>query len=234
MIGQDTADRTLQLVRDWNPREAYGHEREFQKELSEYLDEQLNQGNTTGSFESHDYVVSREHGRSNGDVVVDDSVGIELKRDLSNSQTKKLDGQIRSYRKEYDFVIVCACGIDDMSGWRRLKNNYRNQGLNSLDQQTAPVEFVHKKKEHFGNSGTSNSSRRQSGGGAASGTSGEQLADEIDVEEIVQDGVKGVKELTTDTNTNMSKVDAILATAQLGILVVIFAVFAVAIVSVLL
>ncbi|WP_158853828.1 hypothetical protein [Halorhabdus sp. CUG00001] len=60
---------------------------------------------------NRDDVVDREHSQSRADVAVDDTVGIEMKRDLSNSQAKKLRGQIEDNLENYPFGIVCACGI---------------------------------------------------------------------------------------------------------------------------
>jgi len=69
------------------------------------------------------------------------------KRDLSNSQNKKLRGQIEDYLDHYNYVIVCACGIDDMSGWRKLKKKY-SQGNLGFNPQS--VVFIHKKKDNYG------------------------------------------------------------------------------------
>lgn len=147
----------LDSVEYWVPSKAYGHERKFQSELQDYLDEGLNSGSGMGmdlGMGQGEHVVSTERGKSKGDVVVDDFIGIELKRDLSNSQTKKLRGQIESYLDNYNYVIACACGIDDMDGWRELKNKYEGgQGMGlglGLDGGGGEIAFVHKRKENFG------------------------------------------------------------------------------------
>lgn len=150
--GQQLYETVLDSVEYWVPKKAYGHERKFQSELQEFLDEDLNSGKNEMAVgvgtNGGTHVVSTEHGKSKGDVVVDDIVGIELKRDLSNNQTKKLRGQIESYLDNYDYVIACACGISDMDGWRELKKKYEgNQGLLGGSSQ---VSFVHKRKENFG------------------------------------------------------------------------------------
>ena len=93
-----------------------------------------------------DIPVSKEHGKSKADIAVDDSVGIEMKRELSNSQTKKLRGQIEDYLDNYSYVIVLAWGIKDKDGWRKLKNKY--QGQQGFDG--GQVEFIWKKKESYG------------------------------------------------------------------------------------
>lgn len=158
MIGGDRQlyQEVQDLIEYWVPKEAYGHERKFQSELQEFLDYQLNE---TGGNDSlgmnlgggQDHVVATERGKSYADIAVDDTVGIELKRDLTNSQTKKLRGQIEDYLDNYPFVIVCACSINDMDGWRELKNKYEGaQGMGIGLEEGGEVVFVHKKKENYG------------------------------------------------------------------------------------
>lgn len=124
---QQLAGKVSTAVEDWTPSKAHGHESKFQNELQAYLDKRLNAGDRMMIGPSEDIVVEREHGTVNGDVVVNGDIGIEMKRNLSNSQTKKLRGQIEEYQKEYTHVIALACGIDDMDGWRKLKNDYESQ-----------------------------------------------------------------------------------------------------------
>lgn len=151
---QQTFDHVIDLVRAWIPEKEYGHERKFQSELQDYLDHQLNERQQSGGIgavgggQQRDLPISTERGKSRADVVVDDVVGIELKRDLTNSQRKKLEGQIKDYLREYPYVIVCACGIQDTDGWRRLKNDYEGQSGLGMNQQE--VVFIHKRKENYG------------------------------------------------------------------------------------
>lgn len=144
------------LVEYWVPRKAYAHERKFQSELQDFLDHHLNEtggsdllgGNIGGG---HEHVIATERGKSYADIVVDDAVGVELKRDLTNSQRKKLRGQIEDYLENYRFVIVCACGIEDMDGWRELKNKYEGaQGLGIGLEGGGEIAFIHKEKENYG------------------------------------------------------------------------------------
>jgi len=220
MIGgaQATADKVESLLNEWVPSEAHDHERKFQSELQEYLDTRLN--DSRGVLDSgEEFIVSTEHGRSKGDVVVNDVVGIELKRDLSNSQTKKLAGQIQSYRDEYEFVFVVACGIDDMDGWRRVKNQYEQRGLDPMQMEQAPLVFIHKDESRFGTSGTGSveGSRRE----FRDGTSSQGGGGEIDLDAVVGEGMISIKELTSDKDTEMSSSEATMAVLQLGFLVAV-------------
>lgn len=152
--GNQTYQTVVQLVEAWRPSQDYGHESKFQTELSDYLDEQLNQQGGGGMGDllgggggGNNHVVSRERGTSRGDVVVDDVVGIEMKRHFSNSQKKKLRGQLEDYADNYPFVIALACGIDDMDGWRALENKFSGRGM-GLEQ--TEFAFIIKRRENFG------------------------------------------------------------------------------------
>lgn len=155
MIGQGNQlyQEVIGLVEAWRPAEDYGHESKFQNDLSDFLDEELNRrqdgpmgGMLGGGGGGH--VVSRERGNSRGDVVVDDTVGIEMKRHFSNRQKKKLRGQLEDYADNYPYVIAVSCGIDDMDGWRELENKFaRGRGM-GLDQ--TEFTFIIKDRENFG------------------------------------------------------------------------------------
>lgn len=173
-----TFQKVAQSVDDWIPKRAYRTEKKFQNDLQQYLDERLNSsggGGFLGGFgegSGETYVVSKERGNANADVVVNDVVGIELKRDLTNSQTKKLRGQIEAYRDNYPYVIACTCGVKDVDGWRELQSKYDQQGGmgmgGGLGGQRGQVTFIWKRKENFGNS----SGEGPGGGGFGSGGGG--------------------------------------------------------------
>ena len=156
MFGQDsqTYQRVVELIDAWRPSQDYGHESKFQNELSDFLDEHLNEqsggpmGGIMGGGGGSNHVVSRERGTSRGDVVVDDTVGIEMKRHFSNSQKRKLRGQLEDYGDNYPYVIALACGIDDIDGWRELENKLtQNRGI-GMDQ--TEFTFIVKRRENFG------------------------------------------------------------------------------------
>lgn len=151
MIGGGVGPDVLDLVKRWTPSQVYDHERKYQSELQDYLDEQLNEqggGMGLGMGGGGGHVVSTERGTAYGDVVVDDVVGVELKRDFSNSQKKKLRGQLEDYGDSYDYVIACACGIEDMDGWRELENKFSNQQRGVMDM--TEFAFVYKRRDDMG------------------------------------------------------------------------------------
>jgi len=90
MGNQQLARDVVSAIEEWTPSEAYDHESKFQNELQEYLDHRLNANNNMMLDAGKEIIVEREHGNVNGDVVVNGNIGIEMKRDLTNSQTKKI------------------------------------------------------------------------------------------------------------------------------------------------
>lgn len=150
MMGdQATARKVREAVESWTPSEVMSHERKYQSELQDYLDAELNSGGDLLD-DGQEYVVSTERGTSRGDVVVDDVVGIEMKRNFSNSQKKKLRGQLEDYSDNYPYVIALACGVDDRDGWRELKNKYEDQRQMGFDPESTEFTFIAKDRSTFG------------------------------------------------------------------------------------
>jgi hypothetical protein len=154
------------LVQQWTPSREYDHENKFQSELQGFLDEQLNQsggamGVGLGGNASH--AVSTERGTSYGDVVVDDTVGVELKRNFTNSQKRKLRGQLEDYGDNYYFVFACACGVEDVDGWREVEQKFASQQRGMMDM--TEFRFTIKRRENFGE-GSGNDDDGLLGGGS--------------------------------------------------------------------
>jgi hypothetical protein len=156
-----------ELVQMWTPSEVYDHEREYQAELQEYLDRKLNEsgggGMGLGMGGGGSHAVSTERGTSYGDVVVDDTVGIELKRNFTNSQKKKLRGQIADYADSYSFVIACACGIEDTDGWRELEQKFSQRQRGPMDR--TQFRFIIKRRDNFGSEDSGGNGGQGRGGG---------------------------------------------------------------------
>ncbi|AQL41552.1 hypothetical protein BV210_01955 [Halorientalis sp. IM1011] len=152
--GNQTYQTVVDLLHAWRPSQDYGHESKFQKELADFLEVELNEhsdgmmGGMLGGGGGDNYVVSRERGNARGDVVVNDTVGIEMKRHFSNDQKRKLRGQLEDYADNYPYVIALACGIDDMDGWREVENKFA-QGRGMGMEQTE-FTFLVKRRENFG------------------------------------------------------------------------------------
>lgn len=151
IVGKEELARAVAAaLRDWTPAEAYEQEAEFRDELHEYLDARLNAGggkilDTSGSF-----VVERAYGELECDVVVSDTVGITIRRDLAADQITQLAGHIREYQKAYTHVVIIACGSIDDDQWEKLKTTYEDQqGMNN-DPGSTPVMFLRRREPNYG------------------------------------------------------------------------------------
>lgn len=153
MMGQISAREVVQAIEQWIPNQEHSHEREFQSELQEHLDDALNSGGSMdgllGGGSGGGIEVSTERGRTNADIAIDDRICVEMKRNFDNGKVDRAKGQIEKQREEYEAVIVVACGVDDMDGWRRLQNKLKQGGAVGLQ---SPVEFIHKPRDEYGSS----------------------------------------------------------------------------------
>jgi hypothetical protein len=132
-------------IQNWVPSQDYDHESKFQNELKDVLDERLNDAGADSLERNREIPAYRERGRLMADLAVDDLVGVEMKRELTNSQAKKLRGQVEAYLDNYNYVILVACGIQDTSNWREMKNRYQDKELAGGGK----VKFIWKKKENY-------------------------------------------------------------------------------------
>lgn len=154
MMGGGLCNEVVRYVDEWIPKRNYRTETKFQNDLQDYLDHRLNESGGTGlgmgmgTGGGNQIPVKREYGSIRADVAVGDDVGIEIKRDFTNSNKHRLSGQIMEYQKEFPCVIVVACGLTHPDGWRELQNDYA--GMGGLGMSQSNVQFIHKKKEHFG------------------------------------------------------------------------------------
>lgn len=147
--GNQLYQEVLDLVEYWIPSKKYDHESKFRKELKQFLETNLNEqrNDLMGMGGGGQYVVKKEHGSSRADIAVDEVVGIEMKRNLTNSRAKReLRGGIDNYLDNYPFVIVVACGLEDTAEWNKLRNQYEGQ----MGLEGGEVAFVHKKIENYG------------------------------------------------------------------------------------
>lgn len=163
--GGQTGTQVLRIVEDWVPKKAYRKEVRFRDDLMEYLDASLHSG---GGFFSNSraYSIRKERGRSRADIAVDDEVGIELKRAITNNKLRRLRDQLHDYMEEYPFTIICACGVKETGKWNELRQEYEGQrGGFGLGQSTT-VRFVTKEKDGRTFSGQSST---DTGGGFLGG-----------------------------------------------------------------
>jgi len=162
--GGQLGSQVLRQVENWVPEKAYRKESKFQDDLKEYLEQQLNSGSgMMGQSQTHS--IRKERGKSRADVAVDDEVGIELKRAVTNAKLRRLRDQIHDYKDEYPYVIVCACGLQERGKWNELRQEYEGQQGIGL-QSGATIRFVEKEKK---NGRTFGGGNRGGGGGMFGG-----------------------------------------------------------------
>jgi len=80
--------RVIDEIEAWVPSQNYGHESKFQNELKDFLDERLNDSDTGAMGRNREIPIYREHGHVNADLAVDGVIGVEMKRNLDNSQAR--------------------------------------------------------------------------------------------------------------------------------------------------
>jgi len=109
------------LVEQWQPEKWYQSEKKFENDLAEYL--RQNTGRQTKV---------RTQGRSNIDILVNDQIGIELKRKLTPSKVDRLMGQLGRY--EFTTAIVPVCGTSE-NAWEELVQRTQQGPGMGFDQQ---------------------------------------------------------------------------------------------------
>lgn len=149
-FGNQLGPQVVDIVESWRPEKNYRSESKFQNDLKGFLNEQLSGGGgMMDPMGGQEIPVRREYGPPNADLAVDDSVGIEMKRNLSNNQANTLRGQIENYLDYFPFVIVCSCGLRDEGAWRELKQKYEGGGMMGFGNQRQ-VRFVYKNPDNYG------------------------------------------------------------------------------------
>lgn len=148
-FGNQLGPQVLDLVEAWVPEKAYRKETRFRDDLMDFLDDRLNSGGGGMFGRGRVYSLRKERGASRADIAIDDQVGIELKREVKNSKLRRLRDQIRDYEREYGYVIICACGLQETGKWNELRQEFEGQatGLEMGGSQSATIQFVEKHKD---------------------------------------------------------------------------------------
>jgi len=147
--GPTLGDQVYRLVEAWIPQRAYRTEGKFRDDLMQFLDTELNDnGGGLIAPQRQTFAVRKERGRARADITVDDEVGIELKRDVTNSGLRRLRDQIHDYRDDYPYVVICACGLKQTGKWNELKQEYEgSQGMGLGFGPSSTIRFVEKVKD---------------------------------------------------------------------------------------
>ena len=128
------------LVDQWRPKKWYQSEKKFENDLAEYLRE--NTGRQTKV---------RTQGRSNIDILVNDQIGIELKRKLTPSKVDRLMGQLGRY--EFATAIVPVCGTSENAWEELVQRTQQGPGMGFGQQQEIIPIRKEKNDSNSGNRG---------------------------------------------------------------------------------
>ena len=121
------------LVEQWRPEKWYRSEKKFEEDLADYL--RKNTGRQTKV---------RTQGRSNIDILVNDHIGIELKRKLTPSKVDRLMGQLGRY--EFSTAIVPVCGATE-NAWEDLVEGTRQGHGMEFGQQQEVIPIRKEKND---------------------------------------------------------------------------------------
>ncbi|PTD94874.1 hypothetical protein C9439_00085 [archaeon SCG-AAA382B04] len=148
----DIYDKVLKIVENWCPSKSYSHERRFQNELRDYLSERLNSPNQGfgGLQKKRNIPVETEKGREiKADILVDETVPIEVKRNLKRRHYRGLDSELSDYLKEFNQVILVICGVEREQILEKIKSKWESTRP-GLSPTQGKVDVVVKRKENFG------------------------------------------------------------------------------------
>ena len=88
----------VQLIREWHPRQIYKFEEAYKAALGSYL-------------EKHKLKVREEAVSTRVDLLVEDSIPIEIKKNPDKSAFDRLIGQMERNIKEYGKLIIVICSL---------------------------------------------------------------------------------------------------------------------------
>lgn len=99
------------VIRGWTPRQKRRLEESYKAELAEYL-------------RSHGFPKTREEeGQSNADILVDEVLPVEMKKDPNQGELDRMGGQMMRMLGEYGQVVACiiqtAPGLDRIERFKK-------------------------------------------------------------------------------------------------------------------
>lgn len=153
---QDLFEDVLDAVNTWTPREDYDDATDFQEALEEFLDIKLNArtGGLADPFSTSRKEVTVKTGDTpdDPDITVgytedDPVVAVEVERHLDTDTAQNLRNRIETLLDRYDYVVTCACGIDDEDAWNDLKNQYTPTEANAAIGRS--VALIRKRRENY-------------------------------------------------------------------------------------
>jgi hypothetical protein len=139
-------DETIDLINRWQLKHHYLYENQYRNDLLEYLRKKFDEQNPFSS--PRKISIRKEDGSELCDIAIDErTIGIEMKMDLVvKEDVDKLSGQLLSYKKQYNDLIVVLVGMIDDEAFEYLKQQISGlQDNNIMNQQR--IRII--KKEHL-------------------------------------------------------------------------------------
>tara|TARA_Y100000310_G_scaffold35549_1_gene33598 strand:- start:1441 stop:2043 length:603 start_codon:yes stop_codon:yes gene_type:complete len=104
-------NEVMGIINNWDPDDdSFTDEKDYQDDLISFLREKLNEKQPIGIGTQKRIKVQSESGRHLCDIVVNEEIGIELKKDLKLSEVDRLKGQIDRFKKQYKDLIIVVVG----------------------------------------------------------------------------------------------------------------------------
>lgn len=107
------------IIENWTPPRKRSREESYKAELSQYLRNQ-NLGK-----------VVEEKGDSKVDILINDTIPVEIKKNPGKAELDRLTGQVKRMIKEYGHIITC---IVEASGSQDLINDFEDLHTDEIQQ----------------------------------------------------------------------------------------------------
>lgn len=156
MMGSDRQlfEDVLGMVDYWVPAKDHNRKTGFRDELEQFLRRELNQPSNNPvalNLGQRKYDVQNTRSKADANITVDDVVGIELVHNFSKQDRADYADRIENYSGGLPYLIICACGVDDRSGWDRLSSEYGGRsGVHIGLGDDREIAFVDKRRENYG------------------------------------------------------------------------------------
>ncbi|MFQ5978578.1 MAG: hypothetical protein ACE5OZ_10670 [Candidatus Heimdallarchaeota archaeon] len=105
----------VQIIREWVPAKRHRTEGEYQTELRSLLEYK------------HNYSVKEEAGSTQVDILVENEIPIELKKNPNRGDFDRLSGQIVRHIEAYGKLVIVLCQLQTRDLFNEYKNRFEEQ-----------------------------------------------------------------------------------------------------------
>jgi hypothetical protein len=115
------SEKVLSLIENWRPKK-FQKEQKYKDDLSAYLNHELNRWEVP--VPEANIPVNRVVGKGLCDIVINQKIGIELRKDLAtNKQVSTLCGELNNYKRAYEEVIIVLLGNSNPRTVEQVRND---------------------------------------------------------------------------------------------------------------